>query len=107
MDELDKLSKTVYGSTLNYFKGQNMEAKGQASQASNLFWQLCERQFQNLIDACGSLEQVRALRPLFSHFVQKAYDTFCPSNTARQLDEWAKNRPNLAKYLGNPGKEKI
>jgi CRISPR system Cascade subunit CasA len=102
MDELDKLSKTVYGATLNYFKNQNMEAKGQAAQASNLFWQLCERRFQDLVSSCNDAERVRAMRPAFAQFVYKAYDSYCPNDTARQLDAWAKNRPNLINYL-SPG----
>ena len=102
MDELDKLSKITYSSTLAYFKSQNMENKNQAAQAGNLFWQLCERQFQKLVMACESAELARALRPIFAGFVNKAYDTYCPKATARQLEVWAKNRPNLGKYLSNP-----
>lgn len=105
MDALDALSKTVYGATLGYFKSQNMEAKGQGAQAGNLFWQLCERRFQDLVNACGDAEQARAMRPAFARFVLKAYDTHCPKDTARQLDAWAKNLPNLSKYLKNPTKE--
>lgn len=105
MSQLDSLSTTVYRTTLNYFKNQNMETKGLAALASNLFWQLCERRFQELVNACGNAEQVHAMRPVFSRFVHKAYDTYCPKDTARQLDSWAKNRPNLSKYLKNPTKE--
>ncbi len=107
MDELDKLSKIVYGATFNYFKSQNMETKERAAQASNLFWQFCEREFKNLLDACSHLEQAQALRPVFARFVYKTYDIYCVSSTARQLDAWAKNRPNLAKYLHIPNKEAI
>jgi CRISPR system Cascade subunit CasA len=89
MDELEKLSKN----------------KGQAAQASNLFWQLCERRFQDLVGACGSIEQAYAMRSIFACFVNKAYDTYCPRDSARQLDAWAKNRPNLGKYLKNSNKE--
>ncbi|MEO7523735.1 MAG: type I-E CRISPR-associated protein Cse1/CasA [Ferruginibacter sp.] len=105
MNALDSLSKTVYGATLNYFKNQNMEAKGQGAQAANLFWQLCERRFQDLVNACSDADQARAMRPVFTRFVLKAYDTHCPKDTARQLDAWAKNLPNLSKYLNNPTKE--
>ncbi|MBN6741227.1 type I-E CRISPR-associated protein Cse1/CasA [Acidithiobacillus sp. MC6.1] len=105
MDDLDHLSKIIYGATFNYFKTQNMETKEQAAQASNLFWQLCERQFQQLVDACNDAEQARALRPTFARFVHKAYDTYCAKDTARQLDAWAKNRPDLRKYLHNHNKE--
>ena len=105
MDELEKLSKIVYGATFNYFKSQNMETKDQAALASNLFWQLCERRFQDLVSACDNVEQVRAMRPVFARFVYKAYDTYCSNDTARQIDSWAKNRPNLSNYLKNPTKE--
>ena len=105
MDELEKLAKIVYSATFAYFKNQNMENKGQAAQASNLFWQLCERRFQDLVGACGSIEQAYAMRSIFARFVNKAYDTYCPRDSARQLDAWAKNRPNLGKYLKNLNKE--
>lgn len=105
MDELDKLSKVVYSATINYFKNQNMDGKGQAAQASNLFWQLSERCFQELVDACGDAGQAHAMRPVFAGFVHKSYDTHCPKDTARQLDAWAKNRPNSGKYLTNSTKE--
>jgi CRISPR system Cascade subunit CasA len=105
MDELDGLSRTVYGATLSYFKSQNKEAKDQAGQAANLFWQLCERRFQELVNACGDYDKARTMRRIFAGFVHKAYDTYCPKDTARQLDAWAENRPNLGKYLKNPTKE--
>lgn len=106
MDELEKLSKIVYSATLAYFKSQNMENKGQAAQASYLFWQLCEQRFHDLVFACDSVEQVQALRPVFAKIVNRAYDIYCPKDTARQLDAWAKNRPNLGKYLKNLSREK-
>lgn len=105
MNELDNLSKAVYGATLNYFRSQKMEAKEQGAQAANLFWQLCERRFQDLVNVCGDADQARAMRSVFAQFVHKAYDTHCPNDTGRQLDAWAKNRPNLSKYLKNPTKE--
>lgn len=96
---LEALSKSVYMSTLSYFKSQNMESKDQAALASNLFWQLCERKLNDLISACDSTETAQILRPAFLQIAQKAYDTYCPNDTARQLDAWAKNRPKLSKYL--------
>lgn len=107
MDEMEKLSKIVYGATFSYFKTQKAKSKGQAALASDLFWQLCERRFQDLIDACDSAQQAHSMRPVFSRFVLKAYDTYCPRDTARQLDAWAKNRPNLSKYLRNSFEEAL
>jgi len=99
MAELEQLSKVVYSATLNFFKTQNSEGKAQAVIASNLFWQLCERRFQDLVNVCEDTEQAKALRKHFAGFANQAYDHFCPRDTARQLDAWAKNRPNLGKYL--------
>lgn len=59
MGELENLSKTVYGSVLNYFKNQKMKGAKQATRSSNLFWQLCERRSQDLIKFCGDPEQTK------------------------------------------------
>ena len=100
---LNALSKIVYGAAIGFFKAQKAEVEGkkQAAQAANLFWQLCERKFQELVNACedSSGEEVKNIRRVFAGFVNKAYNTYCPKDTARQLDAWAANRPNLAKYL--------
>jgi CRISPR system Cascade subunit CasA len=106
MDELNNLaSKAVYGSVMRYLDDQKMEGKAVAGQASNLFWQLCERRFQEMVLACDTPNGARLLRPAFAAIVNKVYDTYCPKDTARQIEYWAKNRPNLGKYLHNPNKE--
>ena len=101
MDELDQISKITWSATMAFFKAQKADGKGQAAQASNLFWQLCERRFQDLVNACDndSGEEVKKLRRTFTGFVNKAYNTYCPKDTARQMDAWAANRPNLSRYL--------
>lgn len=103
LDELaDSLSRRVFG----YFKAQFVEraqCNGQAAKATHLFWQLCERDFQQLLDACdqndASAVQRRRLRRRFAGYAQQAYDHYCPKDTARQLDAWARCRPNYRKYL--------
>ncbi len=101
MEELEKLSKVTYGATMGFFKAQKTENKKRGAQAANLFWQLCERKFQKLVDACNmdAESDRKKLRGIFAGFVNKSYDTYCPKDTARQLNAWAANRPNLAKYL--------
>lgn len=100
---LDTLAKAVYGATMAFGKDQKMEGKDQAAMASNLFWQYCEQQFQNLVNACGdeysSERKMSSMHKTFGYFAQKSYDSYCPKDTARQLDAWAKNRPNFNKYL--------
>jgi len=100
MAELDQLAKIVYGATMGYFKDQKAEGKKQAATASNLFWQLSERKFQDLVEACGAGEdQTKTLRKDFAQFASTAYNTYCSNDTARQLNAWAENLPNFGKYL--------
>lgn len=103
-----KLGNSVYYCNKREIKDskeRDKRADALKKSAQNLFWQLCERRFQDLVNACDSTEQAYAMRPVFAGFVNKAYDTYCPRDTARQLDAWAKNRPNLGKYLKNLNKE--
>lgn len=96
MAELDLLAKIVYGATMSYFKSQKAEGKNQAAAASNLFWQLSERKFQDLVNACGQgEEQTNVLRKDFAQFVSAAYNAYCPNNTARQLNAWAREFTEL------------
>lgn len=112
MGELDALASIVWGRVVSYFKElkadngkkiENTHAGKMASQAKSLFWQLCERDFQELVDHCDQNEESASqryrLRKRFASYVQQAYDKFCPRETARQLDAWAKCRPNNSKYL--------
>ncbi|WP_097460490.1 type I-E CRISPR-associated protein Cse1/CasA [Mangrovitalea sediminis] len=103
MDELDRLAKGLYGRVMGFFKEQKVDGSTIAAQASHQFWQRCERNFQQLVDNCdqsdhGRIER-RNLRRQFAGYVLQIYDQFCPKETARQLDAWAKCRPNNSKYL--------
>lgn len=101
MDGLDtSLKNTVFGCVRSYFKDQNMDGSNIAAQATNLFWQLCEAEFQNLIDACAD-QTYKTLRRVFAGFADKTYNLYCPKDTARQLDAWAKNKPNFSRYLAD------
>jgi CRISPR system Cascade subunit CasA len=105
MDALDQLSKTVWASTNGFFKSQNMTDASLAGQASTLFWELCERHFQDLVDSCTPQHETVRVRKIFAQSALKSYDTFCPKESARQIDAWAKNRPNIINYL-NPENKK-
>lgn len=103
MDGLDSLAKNLYGRVMSFYKEQKVDGGKLAAQASQLFWQLCEREFQNLVNSCDQTEEAagqrQKLRLGFVGYVQQSYDQFCPRETARQLDAWAKCRPNNSKYL--------
>ncbi|WP_260294594.1 type I-E CRISPR-associated protein Cse1/CasA [Sedimenticola hydrogenitrophicus] len=107
MNALNELAKGLYGRVIGFYKELSVDAKNSggklAAQATHLFWQLCERNFQALVDSCDPNEQGRLqrqrLRKRFAGNIQQAYDQYCPKETARQLDAWAKCRPSNSKYL--------
>lgn len=103
MSALDGLAKNLYGRVRGFFKEQKAEGGKIAAQATQLFWQLCEREFQRLVDQCDQTAEAAAqrqkLRQRFASYIEQAYDKFCPRETARQLDAWAKCRPDNRKYL--------
>lgn len=106
LTELDAMAKDLYGRVLAYCKTLSMERNvcpAIAAQATHMFWQLCERDFQALVDSCdggGSPSETRDLvRRNFANNATSCFDTYCPNTSARQLDAWAKSRPNHFKYL--------
>lgn len=114
MEELNKQAEGLRDGVRKFFieqKAGNLKriqstfAGKMGDQATALFWQLSETNFQQLVYACDEDDltqgnkQRRQLRLTFAGYVQQAYDRFCPKETARQLDAWAKCRPNNSKYL--------
>lgn len=106
MSELNQLASIVERATKGFYESLNSDKKDNRKRsifggcAENLFWQLCERRFQDLVNACGEGEnETKALRKTFAHFANTAYNSYCPHDTSRQLDAWAENLPNLGKYL--------
>lgn len=116
MMELEVVAKGLYGSVIRYFrqlsdidksgsgKAQPFAAN-QGEKATSLFWQLCERQAQYLIDACDSTEVARQqrqqLRRTFAGYARQVFDQLCPNDSARQMDAWAQTRPDFSKYLAS------
>jgi CRISPR system Cascade subunit CasA len=101
MNTLEELSRVLYGRVMGYYKELKAEGEEFAKQAAELYWYLCEHKFQDLVNLCGDKEEISGgekLRPYFLQCVRKSYETHCPRETARQLDAWAGNYPNLGKY---------
>lgn len=101
MGILEEMGNASYGAVMGYYKHFKMDGKKHAAGASNLYWQLAERKFQELVDACDAKtdEQRLGLRRTYAGYVQRAYDAHAPRGTARQLEAWAAHRPNLGKFL--------
>ena len=102
MTDMDSLSSNLYGSVVGFFNDQKAARDGKkiAGQATNVYWQQCEHYFQRIVNACDSetQEELYELRKKIIGIVLSTYDQFCPHNTARQLELWAKNRPQTGWY---------
>jgi CRISPR system Cascade subunit CasA len=100
MNMLDEMSRVLYGRVAGYYRELKADGEPFSKQASELYWQLCEKRLQDLIDACYDADsnETKKLHPYFSQCVKRAYESFCPRETARQLNAWAENYPNLSKY---------
>ncbi|GAK82814.1 CRISPR-associated protein Cse1 family [Vibrio ponticus] len=99
MEALDKMAKRLFGCVSHYFKSQNKDGKAQAANATLAFWQLCERDAQQLLDGCDNPDAMDLIRRRFASYLLNTFDALCPNQTARQLDAWAKCRPNISDYL--------
>ena len=113
MVALNKISDTIFTATVAYYQSlvEKMDKKKAiksfkniADKATSLFWELCERHFQELVDACEPPYETKKTRIVFAQAALKAFDTFCPKESARQIDAWAKSRPNLINYLNSENK---
>lgn len=96
MDYLESIAKTLYGKVLHYFADLMTEGKSIAAQSTNTYWQMCEGDFQKLVNACesdSSSDKAKELRKMFRSYALQIFDSQCPNQTARQLEAWAKNRP--------------
>jgi CRISPR system Cascade subunit CasA len=114
MNQLEAIQKQLWGAVIRYFRQlSDIDKSGsgkaqpfvanQAEKATGIFWQLCERQSQALIDACDSTEEARSqrfqLHKVFIGYATQVFDQLCPHTSARQMDAWAQARPNFSKYL--------
>lgn len=101
MTALEDMAKVIFSAVSGYYGTQKMDGKNKAETAQNLFWQQCEKKFQDLVDACGDEndEKRLALRSVFIRYVDTAYNYVCPKETARQIDSWARHRPNLGRFI--------
>jgi CRISPR system Cascade subunit CasA len=100
MQGLEKGANSLYGCVSRYFAEQKADGKKQAALACHLYWQLCERRFQDLLFACYADQdaegELAPLRRVFFALAQQAFDHYCANETARQMDAWAKTRPRFS-----------
>ncbi|MBO4829253.1 MAG: type I-E CRISPR-associated protein Cse1/CasA [Fibrobacter sp.] len=99
MSDLDSISKSVYAAISRYYADLMVDGKDFAAKASNQYWQQCESVFQRIVDTC-SIEntdqynlKMDKINNQIWQFVKQIYNQYCPNQSARQLEAWAKNFP--------------
>lgn len=110
MQTMDRISRSLWGRVTGYFKDLKADGKERANKATGMYWQLCERSFQKLVDACAadpSGDEARTFRKKYLENAYAAYDMFCPDRTARQMEAWAANRFGFEGKAENKNKEDI
>ncbi len=105
MMTMSAIAKSLYASVCAYYSdiGALPSGPGFAARATTVFWNRCESLFASLVMACEQTPEAQqaraALRQAMIAHAQVAYSSQSPHATARQMDAWAKNQPNLKKYL--------
>ncbi len=102
MKLLEEISSMLYTCVTRYYSKLNLDknqAKEFANKATLTFWNLAERKSQELIDICSDNSDILTLRKDFASYIQKAFQSVCPADTARQLQAFVQTKPNLLKYL--------
>jgi CRISPR system Cascade subunit CasA len=74
-------------------------AKAKVEKAEHAFWELIEPHFQALVDSADNLTDMAALRRKIASIATTVYDQYCPSDSARQIESWAKHKPNYYNYV--------
>ena len=108
MQKLNKVQQTLYTCIKKYYQAQCYNGTSLAQKATQLFWQQCENDFQQLVNICEPGEENQAarnqLRLRFYGYASQLYHQYCPSNTARRMSLWAEYLPSFAQF---PNKEAL
>lgn len=94
MDGMEATGNKLYGAVCGYYKDcGDSNAADIARQATQHFWQLAERQFSALSQACaGAAGAEKSTLNKLRQLAEQCYSTACPQGTSRQIQFWAKNR---------------
>ncbi|MBO7410877.1 MAG: type I-E CRISPR-associated protein Cse1/CasA, partial [Ottowia sp.] len=100
MSELEQLNKILYASVAGYYKDAGADNAGDlAARAAQQFWQMAERNFAKLSDACAQSDNAprHTIMQRMQQCARQSYEHACPQGTARQLQIFVKHYPRLGK----------
>lgn len=99
MEYLTHLGKVLYASVKSYASEMQAEETAVPAAATARFWERCNQEAQTLLDVCDT-DGMEHLRTQYRFFVEDAYNSVCPRETARQLAAWGKCRPRMTARHG-------
>lgn len=102
---LDYLSRSLWSAANKYYEQLGSKKSPVIDKAQEMFWELCERHAQELVNVCDEQQEMQSLRRTFSGYAIQAYDKYCPNDSARQMIAWAQHTPNTHKYISYDSKE--
>lgn len=90
-----------YKAIRQYFKFQSKDGKDIAGKGLYDYWQMCEKDFSDVIDACedSTGEKINLFKKKFLDHAKEVYNERCPKSTPRQLEAWAAGKNML--YIDN------
>jgi len=81
---------------LSYFGDQNVKDRTPVNKAEADFWNLSEDLFDELLLECEDTDSITKDSVVIRKseaIAKNIFDLYCPRETVRQLEAWAKNRP--------------
>jgi CRISPR system Cascade subunit CasA len=102
---LDRLSKALWSSVNRYHEDLGSKKSLVIGKALEMFWELCGRHAQAIVDVCNDRQKMQTLRQIFVGYANQAYDKYCPNDSARQMIAWAQHTPNTFNYISYDSKE--
>jgi CRISPR system Cascade subunit CasA len=103
--DLETLSWSVEKAAQRYYYALGKKKDATAKKIPELFWNLCERHSQQLVDSCNDQHKRYELRKTFAGYAMEAFNRYCSNQSPKQMVIWAKEKPNLGFYLATDEKE--
>ena len=92
---LEGLSNILYSSMKRYYYELKVQETGRITKAQYQYWEITEAYLTEIILYCQNNQKMEAIRRHCVNNLHRIFNEHCPSQTARQVASWAKNRPRI------------
>lgn len=101
LEELNGIANKLRDAVNGYQRKMGSHKSPIITKALATFWEFCDQHAQTLVFNCDNPEQMLPLRRKFADFAHRTYNTYCPSDSAKQMNAWAQNIPDTFRYISN------